>query len=442
MQMSEQAPSAVLALDLGSTNLKAGLFGPALEPLASGAEPVTYEFGPRGRVELPVAPFTSAVTRAIRSCLESVPDVRLGAIAITSQAQTFTLADAAGQAIIPFVSWQDNCASSAAAALAKSAGMDEFPGHSSFAEILPALQIAQLRRLRDEQPARLRAAHRVLHLPTFLVQAFTGKAVIDDNLAAMSGLFSLELNDWWPAARAAAGVSRAQLPEVIPIGHCAGVTTSSAAAFGLPPGVPVVLAGNDQTAGAFSVGIHEEGGLLLTLGTAQVAYAATLHLPPPAPGQIRGPFPGGLAYRMGADSCGGNVINWAQTVIANAANDPAFFALAAQSPAGCHRLIFDAGLPSGTGAWRNLGMHHRPADLARSVLESLCQRMEQMIRQLAVPLPPRSGHILAAGGGSASPLWLEMLTHRLGCAVRRTDCTPLRGAAALGLARPRRNTAK
>jgi sugar (pentulose or hexulose) kinase len=96
-----------------------------------------------------------------------------------------------------------------------------------------------------------------------------------------------------------------------------------------------VFAGNDQTFGAFGVGAHEEGGFLLTLGTTQVAYAAALQLPPPAPGQIRGPFPGGLAYRMGADSCGGNVINWTQTVIANAANDAAFFALAASVPHPC-----------------------------------------------------------------------------------------------------------
>ncbi len=104
-----------------------------------------------------------------------------------------------------------------------------------------------------------------------------------------------------------------------------------------------MFAGNDQTARACGVGIHEEVGLLLTLGTAQVAYAAPLQLPPPAQGQIRGPFPGALAYRMGADSCGGNVINLAQTVIANAANDAAFFALAASVPHPCptgrHRRI-------------------------------------------------------------------------------------------------------
>ncbi len=65
----------------------------------------------------------------------------------------------------------------------------------------------------------------------------------------MSALFSLELNDWWPAALAAAGVAPAQMPQVVSIGASAGLTTAKAAAFGLPAGIPVILAGNDQTAG-------------------------------------------------------------------------------------------------------------------------------------------------------------------------------------------------
>lgn len=430
--MTTPPPAAILALDLGSTNLKAALFDPQLNLLASAAQPVTYDFGAGGRVELPVAPLLAAAAAASRACLDQAPGVKLRAVAITSQAQTFTLADAAGQPLLPFVSWQDNRGD--AAALARELGVEEFARHSSFAEILPALQVAQLRRLRDQQPDLLRSAHQILHLPTFLVQAMTGVTVIDDNLAAMSGLYSLELRDWWPAALAATGVRRTQLPRLIPIGEAVGRTTVAAAAFGLPPGIPVVLAGNDQTAGAVGAGLAQRGGLLLTLGTAQVAYAVTADLPGPAVGQIRGPFPGGQAYRMAADSCGGNLINWAQTVITGTADDAAFFALAATAPPGCHGLRFAAELPAGAGGWHHLGLHHGPADLARSILETLCQRLAAMVRRLGVDLPADGTvPVLAAGGGAASPLWRQLLAEQLGCPVTCTHGTPLHGAAALAV---------
>jgi sugar (pentulose or hexulose) kinase len=429
--MAEPKQDAVLALDLGSTHLKVALFDMAVQQRAFCSVPAVCEFGPGGQVELPVSDFVAAMGEIIRGCLAQAPGTILRAVAITSQAQTFTLTDETGQPLIPFISWQDNRGGPASAALKAAEGMAEFQRHSSFGTPLPSLQISQLRRLRDESPDLLRTARRVLSLPTFLVQALAGEAAIDNNLAAMTGLFSLELNDWWPAALSAAGVGHSKMPRLVPIGASAGQTTTRAAAFGLPAGIPVILAGNDQTAGALGAGIQEKDALLLTLGTAQVAYATTPRLADPAPGLIRGPFPGGLAYRMAADSCGGNLITWAQAVIAGAATDARFFELAASAAPGCHGLCFEPDLTACAGAWRNLGLHHHPAELARSILEALCASMERMVHQLGVGLPPPGGHVLAAGGGSASALWLEMLTGRLGCEVRRTCRTALDGAAAL-----------
>ena len=422
---------AILALDLGSTNPKVALFGSRLERLEVAVRPVAHEYGADGRVELPVEPFLSSVNDAIRSCLSAVPGVSLRAITLTSQAQTFTLGDAAGQALMPFVSWQDNRGVAACDALAREPTLGGFGRHSGFAGLLPALQIAQLRRLRDEQPERLRAARHILSLPTFLVRAWIGRAVMDSNLAAMSGLYSLELEDWWPVALEADGVNRAQLPDLVPVGGLAGETIEAAATFGIPPGVPVFLAGNDQTAGAYGAGVHREGGLLVTLGTAQVAYAVTPRLMPPSAGLIRGPFPGGLAYRMAADSSGGNLINWGQTVLAGAGNDSAFFELAAAAPSGCRGLTFSADVTAAAGGWQGIGLHHRPEDFARSILEELCRRMEGMIQQLGVELPADGRPVLIAGGGGASAVWRQLLSERLDCPVYRVDGDPLLGAAAL-----------
>jgi sugar (pentulose or hexulose) kinase len=251
--------------------------------------------------------------------------------------------------------------------------------------------------------------------------------VIDANLAAMSGLYSLAMGRWWPAALRLCGLHEGQMPQLCPIGAVAGHTGAGAAAFGLPAGIPVVSAGNDQTAGAHAAKLSENHGLLITLGTAQTAYVCATKRPPSHPALIRGPFPQGGHYRMAADGYGGNLINWAGTVLAGCGTAEAFFRQAACAPPGCQGLRLELSEAPRQPSWRNIGFHHTPADFARSVLECLAQRVAGMLRDLGVEAARTK--TLAAGGGSASPLWVQILSETLGAKVTVTQAQPFLGAA-------------
>ncbi|MBM3892194.1 MAG: hypothetical protein FJ388_24020, partial [Verrucomicrobia bacterium] len=427
-------------------------------------------------VELDVDGVSAAFRKAVAGALRAadVKATALQAIAITSQAQTFTVLDKRGRAKMRFISWQDNRAGETCATLKKTASLADFAKHCSFGEPLAALQVCQIKHLQQTRPGFIQPDDLLLKLPTYFVWRLTGEPVIDDNLAAMSGLYSLALRDWWPSALKACGIRHEQLPRVIPVGSVAahtrlwhtsesvpqvrpasvgGVatrTTADARQFGLPEGLPVVLAGNDQTAGAYGAQLDRNNAMLLTLGTAQVAYVCLQRMPPPvcepscnadtpvravlpqhngadrsvrvtkiavhatAPraALVRGPYPGGRAYRLAADSCGGNIINWAQTVLAGCDNDEKFFAQAAKSERGSRGLIFGPTLDSGKGVWRNVALHHTSADFARSVVESLSKRMAAMVKTLGVN--PRRHKILAAGGGSQSALFVQTVSEMLG----------------------------
>ena len=214
-----------------------------------------------------------------------------------------------------------------------------------------------------------------------------------------------------------------QLPRVIPVGSVAGVTGPNK--YGLPVGVPVVLAGNDQTAGAYAAQLENGNAALLTLGTAQVVYACRPRMPRPKSGLIRGPYPGGLFYRMAADGCGANVTNWAETVLAGCETHDKFFAQAARSPAGCAGLIYDAD----QGAWLNIGMHHTSADMARAILESLSRRLAGRLAQVS---DGRRLRLLVAGGGSQREVWRKILSKAVGERLTRTAVSPLIGSARMG----------
>jgi xylulokinase len=415
----------ILAVDLGSTSFKAAVFDGRLKPVSQGRRRIVHRFAAGGRVEIDVAQVHAALKGALAEARVAEHEIRV--IALTSQAQTFTLVGADGRPRMPFISWQDARAGAAAEALKRR--LKDFAEHASFGDILPALQICQLRQLAPG------AGTMPLKLPSYVTRLWTGESVTDNNIAAMSGLYSLPLNGWWPAALSACGLRERQLPRLIPVGETAAVTTAAAQRFGLPKGVPVVLAGNDQTAGGYAARLEEGRSLLITLGTAQVAYACCQRMPAARPGVIRGPYPGGRFYRMGADGCGGSIVNWAGSVLAGGATNEAFFREAALALPGCQGLVFEASLDTGKGSWRNLALHHTRADLARSILESLSRRMAGLVRGLGVPVRGRT--VLAAGGGSAQPLWRHILAADLGATLVVTSADPLLGAARMAVTRVR-----
>ena len=431
----------ILAVDCGSTSFKAAVVDRRLRVRGAGSARLGYHYASGGRVELDVdgvsAAFAIAAADALRAA--GLTAAALKALAITSQAQTFTVLDERGRARMRFISWQDSRAGAACETLKKTPSLADFADHSSFGSPLPALQICQVSHLQRTRPGFIRPDDLILKLPTYLVRRLTGQAVIDDNLAAMSGLYSLALRDWWPAALEVCGIERGQLPRVVPVGSAAALTAAGARRFGLPEGVPVILAGNDQTAGAFGAQLDRNKAVLLTLGTALVGYVCLPRLPAPRAALVRGPYPGGRAYRLAVDGCGGNVINWAQTVLAGCDTDEKFFAAAARSGRGAHGLVFEPALDGGAGVWRNIGLHHTVGDFARSMIEALSLHLAELARDLDVA--PRR-QVLAAGGGSRSALFVRTVSEMLGAPIRVTAAGPLIGAARMAVEQLGQETAE
>ena len=422
----------ILAIDFGSTSFKAAVYDNELRVLGTGGGTLEYEFSEGGCVDLPVemaeSAFREAIVQALHSASLEAQTIR--AVAVTSQAQTFTILDKDNRPKLPFLSWQDSRATETCAAMQSKGVLANIAEHASFGELLAALQVSMLVHLRRTDPTLIEPIDRIFHLPSYFVYLLSKRFVIDVNLAAMSGMYSLDEDAWWPDALRATGLTSEQLADVGAVGQVAATTHEQALDWGLPVGIPIVFAGNDQTAGAYGARLEERGGILVTLGTAQVAYVCRETIPGPVLAGCRGPYPGGTGYCLGADSCGGAIVNWAQKILAECATNETFFQKVAESPSGCRGLIFEANLPEQAGAWHKFGMHHTTADFARAVVECLCKRMAEMLQLLGVD--PSAAPVLVAGGGSRSPVWVDILAETLKTTVSRTDADPLTGAARMG----------
>jgi len=421
----------ILAIDLGSTSFKASLFDGALIRLCESSVLAEYLRPAEGRIELPAEAAIDLLGRVIRDLLRTagLSGSEISAIAITSQAQTFTVLSAEGTPRRPFISWMDVRAVKTANRAIEENLFADIGEHASYGSPLPNLALFLLRHLRDEQPTLLAQGDEIAFLPGFVVHALTGRNSVDENLAGMSGLYSLKEQGWWPKALDYCCLEASQLPNLCRMGSIVARTSDAARRFGLAEEIPVILAGNDQTAGAYAADIHNNGALLITLGTAYVAYICLERMPPPSACLFRGPYPGGLFYRMAADTGGGALIGRACTELGTEVER--FFQLAFAASAGCGGVRFRPVVSTSKGRWEGVSEGTTDGDFARSVLECLLERIVEMVESLEVDL---AGHpILLAGGGRQSSFWRDALRERFRTTVEVVDADPLLSAARLAL---------
>ncbi len=410
----------VLALDCGSTNFKAALFDDGLQRLSQAARPLpSLNYGAQC-VELD-AEETWQIASALlqQTCQQAgVTFSQVARLAITSQAQTFLLLDEQNQPLTPLISWLDRRADGLAAHLRAALG-DEFARHCSFAEPMPQLQVAKLFWLHKNAPDLLARAACIASLPTWLALRLGAPAALDDNLAAMSGLYSLPAQAYWPAALALCGVSEAQLPSVVPVGSA------------LPAGAPrLTLAGNDQTCGAYGNDC-QLNAWVATLGTALVAYRRAGQSPGPYhPRGCWGPYPGGGYYELAVRDFGCAALDWARTLLFPLGPLEQFMTAAAQAaPGSAAPPLFYPDLTGSPTAWVGEGT---AGERALAVLEGISFSLRGLLFD-ELGADQRLERLIVTGGGSRSDFWLQLLADILGVAVQRAAGDALLGAARLAL---------
>ncbi len=120
-----------------------------------------------------------------------------------------------------------------------------------------------------KEPEAFKKMRYVMGSYDYINYRLTGNPCLEQNWALESGLFNIRTQDWDDELLALSGIKREQLPRVFApsdiVGH---VNAEAAAQTGLAAGTPVVAGSADHVASAFSVGLKENGDLLIKLGGA------------------------------------------------------------------------------------------------------------------------------------------------------------------------------
>ena len=444
-------PPLLAAIDVGSTNAKAGLFRLDGGALRIASRPMPLRRGRDGAAAFAPDQVWRLVCDALAELLGATDEGEVRALGVTSMAESGALLDAeTGGPRSQIVPWFDTGASADAARLA--AESDSF-GRFCVTGLrmnykAGAAKVASLARQRGWD--LLRGA-RWLSAADLIAHRLTGAMRTDPTLAARTHAFCLESGQWDRAWLEQAGLPRDLFPPLARAGEIIGrVTERAAAECGLPAGLPVAIAGHDHVVAALAVGALTGGRALDSMGTAESLVGAVprrkLTRCDYASGLTFGPLPGDdvaaapRLHWMGALSASGGSIEWLRTMLADphVSYDHLLNLLSRADPGPSPILYFPylAGAqapdpdPAARGAFVGLTARHTASDLALAVIQGAAYEMER-VRRAAEEIAGPVDELIVVGGGARIRRWLQI---KADVAGRPVTVASHREAALLGAA--------
>ncbi|HSL75641.1 MAG TPA: xylulokinase [Candidatus Limnocylindrales bacterium] len=437
----------VVGIDASTTATKAVLVDEAGDVVGIGSSEYGFDVPRPGWTEQSPELWWDGAIASVRQVLAStgVRGVEVAAVGLTGQMHGLVLLDEADGVLRPAILWNDQRTAQACDEVREAVGPERLiaiTGNTA----LTGFTAPKLVWVRDHEPEIWSRVAHVLLPKDYVRLRLTGEHALDKADGAGTLLFDLDARDWSPEVLAALGVDRRWMPPTFEGPQVTGVVTAAAAeATGLRAGTPVVAGGGDQSANAVGVGAVRPGVIALSLGTSGVVFATTERpLRDPA-GQVHAfchAVPGRWHLMTVMLSAAGS-LRWFRDTLAPGEDFGSLVGTAAEVQAGSDGVLFLPYLtgersphpdPLARGAFVGLSIGHDRRHLTRAVLEGVAFGLRDGLDQMLATGMPMPSQIRASGGGTASPLWRQILADVLGAEVATVSTTEgaAFGAAVLG----------
>ncbi len=437
----------VIGIDASTTATKAVLVDETGQVAGIASSEYGFEVPRPGWTEQSPELWWDGAVAAIRQVLgqTGVHGDDVAAVGLTGQMHGLVLLDAADRVLRPAILWNDQRTAAACDAIRAAVGAErliEITGNTA----LTGFTAPKLVWVRDNEPGIWSRIAHILLPKDYVRLRLTGDHAIDKADGAGTLLFDLAARDWSPDVVAALGIDQAWLPDTFEGPAVTGVVSAAAAdATGLRACTLVVAGGGDQATNAVGVGAVEPGVVALSLGTSGVIFATTdapLHDPA---GQVHAfchAVPGRWHLMTVMLSAAGS-LRWFRDVLAPGEDFGELVAAASDVPAGSDGLLFLPYLtgersphpdPLARGAFVGLTIGHDRRHMTRAVLEGVAFGLRDGLDQMIATGMAAPAQVRASGGGTASPLWRQIMADVLGAEIATVSTTEgaAYGAALLG----------
>ena len=322
--------------------------------------------------------------------------------------------------------WSDMRAEKQAADYFRNADYDSWyleTGNGFPAHLYSAFKIQWYK---ENMPEVFEKADVFLGTKDYINYLLTGQRYTDYSYASGSGVYDLKGWKYDDDLIESLGLNRSVFPEIIPSTALVGTLTREASeATGLPMHVKVICGGVDNSCMALGARGIKDGRVYTSLGSSSW-IAVTSHEPivdiDLKPFVFAHVVPGMFASATSIFS-GGSSLQWIRNQFCiDLMNDDtqdaytAMNALAAESPLGSNKLIFNPSLAGGSGsddtpnvrgAFIGMELVHTRSDVIRSVMEGIALSLRIALDRLR-EMTRVSDEMLLVGGGGKSPFWRQM----------------------------------
>lgn len=266
----------ILALDIGTSGLKLGVFGPNLEPrrvVRRSYSPNLYE---GGKADIDPEIWWEALASC---CAEAAADLgRVGVITLSVTTPGLTPMAADGSALAPAVLFLDGRSHAQAARIREQVGEQAFLEDSANLPVSGGSSLASILWFRDERPDVWDATSTFGHCNTYITRRLTGRLAVDPSTTSITGLYNTVRDDlsWNQPVLDAAEIPSSLLPPLMRSYEAVGaILPAIAEELGLPRDCVVLCGGNDATLAALSGGITEPGDISIISGTCDIVSVCT-----------------------------------------------------------------------------------------------------------------------------------------------------------------------
>jgi gluconokinase len=433
----------VLAIDIGTSSVRAALYGQSLRPVRPGTHlHYRWRVSRDGSVEAASATIERAVAQAIDGALQGVTR-RVDAVAIAAFWHSLVGVDARGQSVTPVIPWSDTRSARQVQALRQR--FDERAIHArTGCRLHQTYWPARLRWFADHEARTFRRVRRWMSFPAYLQRRWLGRDAESVSQASGTGMFLHDCSTWDPELCAACDVTPDQLGAIVDLDDTGAEPTAAVArrwpqlrgARWLPPGADGALdnVGTGCTAGGRASLMIGTSGALRKIWTTDTAPAIPF-------GLWRYWLDRRRVVVGGALSNGGNLVEWMRDRL-GLPDDTGLEARLARMPPDAHHLTllpFLAGerspdyLPDARAVIAGLRLATTREDIFRAGLEAVAYQFLEVLHEI-VAVSPVTRLVASGTALTSSRVWPRILADVLGRPVALPRATELtsRGAAIIG----------
>ncbi|KPL72032.1 hypothetical protein ADN00_16230 [Ornatilinea apprima] len=362
-------------------------------------------------------------------------------ISFSGQMHGCVCLDAQGNPLRPAIIWADQRSARQVEQVYTCQGIEKL-GAATGNPLAAGFMLPTLLWLRENEAEVYTRIHQVMLPKDYLRLVITGEYGSEPSDASSTGLFDPARQDWNEDWLTGLAIPLRFLPPVKP-SHAPGGSVSKPFAIlsGLRAGTPVFMGASDQSAQALGNGIIQPGDVSCTIGTGGQILAPVLQ--PRYDPQLRlHLFCHALPQVWHLESAtlsAGLSLKWLRDHFFEDRSYQQLVDEAAHAPVGAEGLRYLPYLagertpimdPLATGSFTGLTLRHHRRHLVRAVLEGVVFSLRQgldLMQTLGAPIQ----RIVASGGGTRHPLWLQLQADIFARPIYQSS-TP--EAAALGAA--------